>query len=70
VELDTICNRKSVPSQGNIIVVSNREVCAGAEGRRECERDFSLEGIACHVLHLGANGLEALSFALTNLDRE
>jgi len=70
VQLDTIGNSQAVPSERHVAVVCDGFIRARAEGGRERLCDFSLERIAGDIPHLGANRVEALSFALPDLDRE
>ena len=68
MQLDSVGDGKTVPAKRNIFVVCNSFMCAGAERGRERQSDLSLERIAGDVAHLTTDGVEALSFALTDFD--
>lgn len=70
MELDTIGDRSSSPAERSVLVVCNGGVRAGGQSRRKRARDPSLERIAGEFLHLVLDRLQALSFALSDLDRE
>jgi hypothetical protein len=59
-----------MPAKSHIVVVCHGEVGSGAERRSEGKRDPFFESVACDISHFSANGFKALSFALTDLDRE
>ena len=68
MKLDPVGDGKTVPAKRNIFVVGDSFVCAGAERGRKRQSDLSLERIAGDIAHLTTDRVEALSFALTDLD--
>jgi hypothetical protein len=70
VKLDSIGDGKPMPAEGQVIVVGNRFVSSGVECRREGQGNLPLERVTSDVAHLTFDGLEALPFALPNLDGE
>jgi hypothetical protein len=68
VKLDPIGDGQPVPADCDISIVCDRFVGSGIESRRERLRDFPLERIARDIAHLGTDGIEALSFTLSDLD--
>jgi len=57
-----------VPSQRHVAIVCDRFVGTGPESRRQRLRNLPLERITGDIAHLGADGVETLSLALSNLD--
>jgi hypothetical protein len=68
MQLDSVGDGKTVPAKRNIFVVGDGFVSAGAERWRKRQSNLSLERIASDVTHLTTDRVEALTFALTNLD--
>jgi hypothetical protein len=70
MQLDSVSNGETVPAKRNIFIVGDGFMCAGAERGRKRQRDLSLERITGDVAHLTTDRVEALPFALTDLDRK
>jgi hypothetical protein len=68
MKLDTIRDWKTMPTQRQIVVVSDGIVCTETQGRSQRQRNFSLQSIAGDIAHLDLDGLEALPLALSDLD--
>lgn len=68
MKLDSISDWETVPSKRDVIVVGNGFVSARVERRCEGKGDLSLERIARDIAHLTADGVEALSLTLADLD--
>jgi hypothetical protein len=68
VKLDPIGNGQTVPSECDIPIVRDCFVSSGIESRRERLSNLPLERIACDIAHLATDGVETLSFALSDLD--
>ena len=68
VELDAVRDGEAVPAQRDIAVVGYGLIRSGAECRSEGKGDSALERVASHIAHLSLDGVEALSFALPDLD--
>lgn len=68
MELDSVGDGKTVPAERNIFVVGHSFMSAGAERGRKRQSDLSLERIAGDIAHLTTDRVEALPFALTDLD--
>lgn len=70
MQLDPVGNGKTVPAKRNIFVVGNSFMSTGAECGRQRQSNLSLESIAGDIAHLTTDRVEALAFALTDLDRQ
>jgi hypothetical protein len=68
VKFDPISDRETMPAKGNVAIVGDCFIRAGIERGRERLRNLPLECIASDVAHLGADGVETLAFALSDLD--
>ena len=68
MQLDSVGDGKAVPAKRNILVVGDSFMSTGAESGRKRQSDLSLERIAGDIAHLTTDRVEALPFALTDLD--
>jgi hypothetical protein len=70
MELYAIRDSEAVPAQRDIAIVGYGLIGPGAERRSEGKGDSPLERVASYIAHLSLNGVEALPFALSDLDRQ
>jgi hypothetical protein len=70
MKLYAIRDSEAVPAQRDIAIVGYGLIRPGAECRSEGKSDSPLERVARHVAHLSLDGVEALPFALADLDRQ
>ena len=68
MKLDAVGDRQAVPSECNVTVVRNCFIRAGTKRGRKRLRNLPLERITGDVAQLGADGIEALPLALSDLD--
>jgi hypothetical protein len=68
MQLDSVGDGKTVPAKRNIFVVGDSFMGAGAECGRQRQSNLSLESIAGDIAHLTTDRVEALPFALADLD--
>lgn len=68
VELDAVSYSETVPTQRDIAVVSNCLIGSRTQSGSKREGDSPLQRVASHIAHLSLDGVEALSFALPDLD--
>ena len=68
MQLNSVGNRKTMPTKRNIFVVGDSFMSAGAESGCKRQSDLSLKRIAGDVAHLPTDRVEALPLALTDLD--
>ena len=70
MNLDSVSDVEPAPSENDVAIVRDRFVGSGAEGGREGCRQPLFQGVTSDFPELRANRVQALSFALPDLDRE
>ena len=68
MELDAVSDGEAMPAERNVAIVRDRFVRSRAESRSESQRNPPLQRVACDIPHLSLDCIEALSFALPDLD--
>jgi hypothetical protein len=70
MELDALGDTDSAPGGGEIIVVCGDDISPRCQSWFKSARHAPLESVAGDALHFGSDGVERLSFALADFDRE